>query len=106
MSFRTLAGVPLRGQRALVRVDFNAPMADGAITDDTRLRAAMPTIARLKDGGAKVILLAHFGRPNGKPAPELSLRLIAAPLSKLLGAPVAFADDCIGQSASQAVAGM
>ena len=104
MSFRTLDGVPLQGRRALVRVDFNTPMADGQVTDDTRLRAALPTLARLRDGGAKAILLAHFGRPKGKRVPELSLRPVVEPLAKLLGAPVAFADDCIGEPAAAAVA--
>jgi phosphoglycerate kinase len=106
VSFRTLDGVPLKGRRALVRVDFNVPTADGEITDDTRLRAALPTIHRLKDGGAKVILLAHFGRPEGRPVASMSLRPVAEPLSKLLGAPVAFADDCVGDAAAKAIAAM
>ena len=106
MSFRTLDDVQLSGRRALVRVDFNTPMADGTVTDDTRLRAALPTIDRLRDGGAKTILLAHFGRPKGKPAAELSLRPIVGPLAELLRAPVAFAADCVGPTAAQAVAGM
>ncbi|MCA6256020.1 MAG: phosphoglycerate kinase, partial [Phenylobacterium sp.] len=73
MAFRTLDDVSLAGVRALVRVDFNVPMADGAVTDDTRLRAAVPTIEKLRAGGAKVILLAHFDRPKGKWVPEMSL---------------------------------
>ena len=106
MSFRTLDGVPLKGRRALVRVDFNVPMADGEIADETRLRAALPTIRRLGEAGAKVILLAHFGRPEGRPVASMSLRPIVQPLSKLLGAPVAFADDCIGDPTARAVAAM
>ena len=106
MSLRTLDGVALQGRRALVRVDFNTPMADGEVADDTRLRAALPTLARLRAGGAKAILLTHFGRPKSKPDPALSLKPIVEPLSKLLGAPVAFADDCVGQSAAEAVARM
>ena len=104
MSFRSLDGVPLRGRRALVRVDFNVPMAAGQVADDTRLRAALPTLRRLRDGGARVILLSHFGRPTGGRDTAMSLRPVVAALSKLLGAPVAFADDCIGEAAAAAVA--
>ena len=103
MSFRTLDGVPLRGRRALVRVDFNVPMAAGQVADDTRLRAALPTLQRLRDGGARVILLSHFGRPKGGRDTSMSLQPVVTPLSKLLGAPVAFADDCIGEAAAAAV---
>jgi phosphoglycerate kinase len=106
VSFRTLDGVPLTGRRALVRADFNVPMTDGEVADDTRLRAALPTIRRLREGGAKVILLAHFGRPKGRRVASMSLRPITRPLSKLLGAPIAFADDCVGDSTATAVAGM
>jgi phosphoglycerate kinase len=106
MTFKTLDDANLQGQRALVRVDFNVPMADGRVTDDTRLKAAMPTIERLRKGGAKVILLAHFDRPKGKRVPEMSLKPVVEPLSKLLGAPVAFADDCIGETAKAAVDAM
>jgi phosphoglycerate kinase len=106
MTFKTLDDANLQGQRALVRVDFNVPMADGRVTDDTRLKAAMPTIERLRKGGAKVILLAHFDRPKGKRVPEMSLKPVVEPLSKLLGAPVAFADDCIGEAAKAAVDAM
>ena len=77
MAFQTLDDVSLAGVRALVRVDFNVPMADGVVTDDTRLRAAVPTIEKLRAGGAKVILLAHFDRPKGKWVPEMSLAPIA-----------------------------
>jgi len=106
MTFRTLDNADLQGRRALVRVDFNVPMQDGAVSDDTRLRAALPTIAKLRQGGAKVILLAHFDRPKGKRVPEMSLKPVVGPLSKLLGAPVAFADDCVGDPAAKAVAAM
>jgi phosphoglycerate kinase len=105
-SFRTLDDAELRGRRALVRVDFNVPMADGRVTDDTRLRAAMPTLEKLRSGGAKTILLAHFDRPKGKRVPEMSLRPVAEPLSKLLGAPVAFADDCVGEAPAAAIAAL
>jgi phosphoglycerate kinase len=104
--FRSLDQADLAQKRALVRVDFNVPMQDGAVSDDTRLRAALPTIEKLRSGGAKVILLAHFDRPKGKRITSMSLGPIAGPLAALLGVPVAFADDCIGQEAETAVAAM
>jgi phosphoglycerate kinase len=106
VSFRTLDGVDVRGKRALVRVDFNVPMADGRVADETRLRAALPTIEALRGGGAKVILLSHFDRPKGRRVASMSLEPVAAPLSRLLGAPVAFAQDCVGPAAAAAVAAM
>ncbi|WP_304187903.1 phosphoglycerate kinase, partial [Phenylobacterium aquaticum] len=104
MTFRTLDDADLQGRRALVRVDFNVPMADGEVSDDTRLRAAIPTIAKLRAGGAKVILLAHFDRPKGKVVAEMSLGPIAPALAKVLGLPVAFASDCVGPIAADAIA--
>ncbi|MDO8801886.1 phosphoglycerate kinase [Phenylobacterium sp.] len=106
MAFRTLDDADLKGRRALVRVDFNVPMHDGAVSDDTRLRAALPTIAKLRAGGAKVILLAHFDRPKGKVVPAMSLEPIAPALSKVLGAPVAFGPDCVGPAAASAIAAL
>ena len=106
MSFNTLDRVDVKGRRALVRVDFNVPMADGEVADDTRLRAALPTIERLRAGGAKVILLAHFDRPKGKRVASMSLRPVVGPLSVLVGTSVGFADDCIGPTACQAVDAM
>jgi phosphoglycerate kinase len=103
MTFKTLDDADLSGRRALVRVDFNVPMQDGQVSDDTRLRAAAPTIEKLRAGGAKVILLAHFDRPKGKPVPEMSLKPIAPALAKVLGRPVAFADDCVGPAARGAI---
>jgi len=102
MAFRTLDQADLRGKRVLVRVDFNVPMQDGAISDDTRLRAALPTIAELRKAGAKVILLSHFDRPKGKRVPSMSLKPVAEPLAALIGAPVAFAEDCVGEAAERA----
>jgi phosphoglycerate kinase len=106
MTFKTLDDADLTGKRALVRVDFNVPMEDGRVTDDTRLRAAKPTVDKLRAGGAKVILLAHFDRPKGKVVPSMSLQPIVGPLSEVLGAPVAFATDCVGQRAREAVNAM
>lgn len=103
MQFRTLDDADLQGRRALVRVDLNVPMEDGQVSDDTRLQAAKPTVDKLRAGGAKVILLAHFDRPKGKVVPSMSLQPIVAPLAKVLGAPVAFAEDCIGPKARDAV---
>ncbi len=106
MAFLTLDQADLPGKRALVRVDFNVPMEAGKVTDDTRLRAAIPTVEKLRKGGAKVILLAHFDRPKGKVVPSMSLEPIVAPLAKVLGVAVGFAHDCIGPKARAAVAAM
>ena len=106
MTFRTLQGADLSGKTALVRVDFNVPMDDGQITDDTRLKAALPTIELLSKAGAKVVLLAHFDRPKGKRVPEMSLKPVLPALSKLVGKPVAWADDCIGADAKAVVDGL
>lgn len=104
MTFRTLDDAKdLAGKTALVRVDFNVPMEGGKVTDDTRLRVALPTIQRLRDAGAKVALLAHFDRPKGQRVPSMSLKPVVQPLEELLGAPVRFADDCIGPDAVEAI---
>ena len=106
MTFKTLDDADLAGKRALVRVDLNVPMHEAQVSDDTRLRAAAPTIEKLRAGGAKVILLAHFDRPKGKRVPEMSLAPIAVALAKVLGSPVAFAEDCVGPVADAAVAAL
>ncbi|MAK82138.1 phosphoglycerate kinase [Phenylobacterium sp.] len=103
MTFKTLDDADLSGKRALVRVDFNVPMHEGEVSDDTRLQAAVPTIQKLRQGGAKVVLLAHFDRPKGKVVPSMSLEPIVPALSKVLGMPVAFAADCVGEAAAAAV---
>lgn len=98
-----LEDADVSGKRVLVRVDFNVPMAGGKVSDDTRLRSAQPTIAWLTEKGARVILLAHFGRPKGKPDIAQSLKPVVAPLSDVLEMPVRFANDCIGRAAEKAV---
>ena len=110
MAKRSLASLgesDLRGKRVLVRVDFNVPQDEsGAITDDTRIRAALPTIGFLRDLGAKVILAAHFGRPKGQVNEGMRLTQVAARLSDLLGVPVTKTDSCIGEDAETKVAAM
>ena len=101
--FRTLddAG-DLRGKRVLVRVDLNVPVENGRVTDATRIERVLPTIREIADGGGKVILLAHFGRPKGRD-PKASLKPIAEALSGRMGKPVGFSDDCVGEPARRAV---
>jgi phosphoglycerate kinase len=96
-------GLELRGQRVLVREDLNVPLRDGAISDDTRMRAALGTLDDLRRRGARVVVMSHLGRPKGRPVPELSLRPVAARLAELLGRPVGFAEDCVGPAAGEAV---
>ena len=92
-TFRTLDDMgDIHGKRVLVREDLNVPMADGAVTDDTRLRGTVPTVAELSDKGAIVLILAHFGRPGGQPNPDMSLALVTRPYEQVLGRPVRFVD--------------
>lgn len=104
MGLRTIRDVDVQGKRVLVRVDFNVPIENGKVLDDWRLRATLPTIRYLTERRAKVILLSHLGRPKGKRDEQFSLRPVAQRLSELLGQPVQFADDCVGEVAEQAVA--
>ncbi len=99
---KTIRDIDVKGKRVLVRVDYNVPIKDGTVGDDTRIRAAMPTLQYLLDHGAAVILCSHLGRPKEGPDPKFSLKPVAAHLSKLLGKPVAFAEDCIGPTAEAA----
>jgi phosphoglycerate kinase len=98
-SLRSLPAAALDGRRVLTRVDFNCPIADGKVTDDTRIRAALPTIAYLRDKGARVVLLSHLGRPKGAPDPKYSLRPVVNALEGLLGAPVTFIPDALAADA-------
>ena len=116
MPKRTIRELDLQGRRVFVRVDFNVPLkntkerregipADSVISDDTRIRASLPTIEHaLKTGASRVILASHLGRPKGKPNPDMSLRPVAARLEALVSRPVVFAEDCVGPAAEQAVA--
>jgi phosphoglycerate kinase len=102
--FRTIDGLAVAGKRVLVRVDFNVPMQDGEVTDATRIERSIRTVTELADAGAKVVLLAHFGRPKGQRESSMSLEPIARALAKVLGGkPVAFAQDCVGPEAQAVV---
>ena len=102
-AFRTLDQVEVKGKRVLVRADLNVPVENGVVTDATRINRVAPSITELADKGAKVILLSHFGRPKGRDAKN-SLKPVVAELAHVIKRPVKFADDCIGETAEQAVA--
>ncbi|MDT7535601.1 phosphoglycerate kinase [Sphingobium sp. SA2] len=105
--FKTLDDMgDISGKAVLVREDLNVPMHEGSVSDDTRLRSAMPTVLELADRGAKVLILAHFGRPKGQKNPEFSLSKITRPLSQVLGREVQFIPDCAGQAAVDGIAVM
>ncbi|RNE66511.1 phosphoglycerate kinase [Cryobacterium tepidiphilum] len=107
MTLRTIASLgPLAGKRVIVRCDLNVPLDDGRITDDGRVRASLPTLRTLVEQGAKVIVVSHLGRPDGEPDPAYSLAPVAARLGELLGSPVGFATDTVGDSARAAVDGL
>ncbi|MDO8915635.1 MAG: phosphoglycerate kinase, partial [Coriobacteriia bacterium] len=100
---KTVKDVDVRGKRVLVRVDFNVPLSDGTVTDDTRVRAALPTLRYLVDHGARVIVMSHLGRPKGAPDPAFSLRPVRRVLQRLMGRNVVFVDDIVGAEAQEAV---
>lgn len=104
--FRTIDQLDAKGKRVLVRADLNVPMKDGLVTETARIDQAARTIRDLCAKGARVVVLSHFGRPDGKRVEAMSLRQVVPALSKALGKPVAFADDCIGTAAEAAVAGL
>ena len=103
---KTLKDIDVAGKRVLVRVDFNVPLKDGQVVDDTRIRGALPSIEYLLTQEAAPILCSHLGRPKGKASPEFSLRPVAAYLDELIAAPVTFVEDCIGPAAEAAAANL
>jgi len=100
---QTVRDVDVRGKRVLVRVDFNVPLSEGSVTDDTRVRAALPTLRYLCDHGARVIIVSHLGRPKGEPDPQFSLRPVRRVLARLLGRNVHFIDATVGPDVAEAV---
>lgn len=103
---QTVEDIAVSGKRVLVRCDFNVPIKDGAITDDRRIQASLPTVKFLLEAGARVILCSHLGRPKGEARPKFSLAPVAARLSELLGQPVPLASDCVGSEVEKSVSGL
>src|SRR5262245_26081264 len=101
MNKLSISDLDLTGKRVFMRVDFNVPISDGKITDDTRITASLPSIKYVIQNGGRLILASHLGRPKGKPEPKYSLKPVAARLSELLGKPAQFASDCIGREVQQ-----
>src|SRR5262249_36155154 len=105
-AFRTLDDLDVADKRVLVRTDLNVPVKDGRVTDTTRIDRTAATLRELAEKRARVVVLAHFGRPDGKVVPAMSLRPVVAPLAVALGRPVTFAEDCVGPVAESAVAAL
>jgi len=103
---KTIKDIDVKGKKVLVRVDFNVPLKDGKVTDDTRIRAALPTIEYLLNQGAALILCSHLGRPKDEPDPQFSLKPVAEYLGELIGDTIFFAEDCIGTKAQEAAANL
>ena len=106
MTVRLLDGVAVKGKRVLLRADLNVPVRDGRISDLTRIERLSPTIRELAQAGARVVVCSHFDRPKGNRVPEMSLKPMAEALGQVLGKPVAFAEDCIGETAARAIAAL
>jgi phosphoglycerate kinase len=106
LDIRRMQDLALEGRRVLVRVDYNVPLKDGKVADDTRIRETVPTLKALLDKGCRLVLIAHLGRPKGKPEPKYSLAPVAPVLQALLGRPVRFAPDCVGPAAEAAAAAL
>jgi phosphoglycerate kinase len=106
MNKKTVRDISFEGKRALIRVDFNVPLEDGRITDDTRIRMALPTLKYIIDAGGRLILTSHLGRPKGERVASMSLKPVSERLSELLEKPVQFADDCMGEEVRQKVAAL
>src|SRR5215510_4450991 len=99
MNVLSIRDLDLAGKRVLLRVDFNVPLAEGRVTDDTRIAAALPTVQHCLKAGASLVLASHLGRPKGKPDPSYSLAPVVARLGEMLGQPVSLAPDCVGAEA-------
>ena len=106
MNKKTVRDVDFKGKRVLMRVDFNVPIQNGEVGDNTRITAAMPTIQYVLEQGASVVLMSHLGRPKGNPSQEFSLKPVAGELEKLIGRPVQFVSDCVGEEATTKAAAL